>query len=559
MNKKILFLIIFGIVMFSLRLFNLHEALYDDESNFAYSLTVMDKFGFNEEFSSPQPLNILYKPLIALFGLETWVFRLIPWLFGIINTLLVYFLAQRNYGEKAAFWATFLMLISFYPTLASLQFDVEGNLVMFSVLLFFFSYLEYEKAEKKSTQLSWQIVSGLGLGLAITCKYNAIYLVLIVGLYSLMKSKWDVKQSCNDLFIVYIVGFLLFLSEIMLGILASPQHWLNFIPIISWKTGFAEDYRSTYFSFLGLTMYLLWSTPLLFGSYSIAVCKRAKDHLLLVLWITIPILFYTFIITYGSMDRYFMSTIPALVLLGGICISKMNFNKNQIFFGSIFLFFCTFIFFVLNSLPLKYIARLPQLYIAELKRLNFNFLFTYTSASGPTFGINFLTIFLAVIIAAVCIFSYLILKNKKIAHAFLMVFFVTGVSFNLFLVSEYLLHPTSPNISGVKFDMIQYVKENNLSFPLYTNDEGIQWYFDHQYKNKNGLTIGFSDNEVGDRPSLATDNILSKGGTIILVRWPPLPEGSPADEVTSLCTLHKPFYSKGILIGEVYRCENHRE
>src|SRR3989344_1749038 len=491
-NIKITFLIIVAVVIFALRLANINEAIYDDESNFAYTLTVMDEWGFNLDYPSSQLHNLLYKPLITFFGLETWVFRLLPWLFGIINTLLIYFLAQRNYGEKAAFWATFLMLISFYPTLASLQFDVEGNLVMFSVLLFFFSYLEYEKAEKKSTQLSWQIVSGLGLCLAITCKYNAIYLVLIVGLYSLMKSKWDVKQSCNDLFIVYIVGFLLFLSEIMLGILASPQHWLNFIPIISWKTGFAEDYRSTYFSFLG-----------------------------------------------------------------GICISKMNFNKNQIFFGSIFLFFCTFIFFVLNSLPLKYVARLPQLYIAELKRLNFNFLFTYTSASGPTFGINFLTIFLAVIIAAVCIFSYLIVKNKRVAHAFLMVFFVTGVSFNLFLVSEYLLHPTSPNISGVKFDMIQYVKENNLSFPLYTNDEGIQWYFDHQYKNKNGLTIGFSDNEVGDRPSLATDNILSKGGTIILVRWPPLPEGSPADEVTSLCTLHKPFYSKGILIGEVYRCENH--
>ena len=101
MVRRLWFLIVFGILIFGLRLANLNEAIYDDESNFAYSLTVMDPYGFNEDYYSPQPLNLLYKPLIWLFGLETWVFRLVPWLFGILNTLLVYLFARRNFGEFA--------------------------------------------------------------------------------------------------------------------------------------------------------------------------------------------------------------------------------------------------------------------------------------------------------------------------------------------------------------------------------------------------------------------------------------------------------------------------
>ena len=97
MNKHLFFLILFGIFIFSFRLTMLNEAIYDDESNFAYSLTVMDKFGFNEDYYSPQPLNLLYKPLIFFFGLETWVFSLIPWLFGIINTHSAYKCCEHKY------------------------------------------------------------------------------------------------------------------------------------------------------------------------------------------------------------------------------------------------------------------------------------------------------------------------------------------------------------------------------------------------------------------------------------------------------------------------------
>ena len=271
-DKKILFLILFGLLIFGLRLFNINEAIYDDESNFAYSVTVMDEYGFNHDYSSPQPLNFLYKPFIALFGLETWVFRIVPWLFGIINTVFVYVFAGRNWDKNVAFWAAFLMLISFYPTLASLQFDVEGNLVMFSVMLMFFSYLEYEKSTNAKRRLGWQILAGIGLGLAVTCKYNSIYIIIPIAIYSLIRRQWNLKKLFDDLFMIYLVGFLIFLILMVFAAVVS-SNWLEFVPLFSWADGFESMYSPEMFSLLGVSMLVLWSTPLLFGFCA----PRAED------------------------------------------------------------------------------------------------------------------------------------------------------------------------------------------------------------------------------------------------------------------------------------------
>lgn len=557
MNKKVLFLIILGIIIFGCRLVNINEAIYDDESNFAYSLTVMDQFGYNQDYYSAQPLNLIYKPFVWLFGLETWIFRLIPWLFGIINTIFVYVFAKRNWGKQTAFFATILMLISFYPTLASLQFDVEGNLVLFSVLLMFFAYLEYEKVNEKANdkrkQLFWQILAGVGLGIAVISKYNSIYIVATLAIYSLIKNKWNLKRSFNNLFLIYLVGFSLFCCYVLLGIIQSPQNWLDFI----WVLGF-DRYHGSSFGVMGISMYLLWSTLLLFGFYILSIFRGFRKNLILMLWVTIPILFFTFILpTAGSMDRYFMNTIPALVILGGFYISKINLKKKHMILGSLILVIYTLFLFILNSLPMKYIARFPSLYFNELKNFNFNWLFSYTSASGPTFGVNFATILFTFIISFIFLTLFIIVVKRNINYAkwAFTIFLFISLSFNMFLVSEYLFHPTGVDVSEVKWNMINYVNENDLDLgTIYTNDQGIQWYFEHDYWQKNNKTIGFGDNELNSESTLAIENIKSQGGTIILLNWPPLHEESPAWEVVEICELNKQFFSKERVMGEVYIC-----
>ena len=545
MNNKILFLILLGLVMFGIRLFNLNENIYDDESNFSYTLTVMDGLGFNHYYYSPQPLNFLYKPLIVLFGLKTWVFRLIPWLFGILNTLLVYIFARRNYGEKTAFFAVLLMLVSFYPTLAALQFDVEGNLIMFCALLLFLSYLEYEKSE----QFAWQILAGIALGIMVITKYNAVYMVIALALYSLVQRKWQVKQSIKDLFPVYLVGFLLFACYIFVAIIASPENWLDFVGIIS-----PGRYYASHFSLLGLAMFVVWSTPLLVGFYLLALARWDKRNLLLVLWITMPIFFYTFLITSGSMDRYFMNTIPALALLGGYFLSQEIFQKKHIVSLALLVAGMTLLFFLLNTIPIKYVARFPELYLKEITQGNLFFLFSYTSASGPMLGISFVTIFVSFFLGFAFLLLCILFFKMSLRKWFLILFLALSVAFNVFLMSEYIFHPTGVDVSSVKWEMLNYFQEHHLPYPVYSNDQGLQWYIDPRYWHNYDRTIGFGDNEIGDPSTLAKKSIAQRGGTILLLRWPPLPEESPAWEVNQLCQRIQQFFSKRHLIGEIYLC-----
>ncbi len=560
MDKKTIFLIIFGIIIFGLRLFNINEAIYDDESNFAYSLTVMDEFGFNPDYPSSQLHNLLYKPLLVLFGLQTWVFRLLPWLFGIINMLLVYIFTRRNWGQNAAFYSTLLMLVSFYPALASLQFDIEGNLIMFLILLMFFSFLEYEKSGSSKNRFLWQLLSGISLGAAVASKYNSVYVVFILLLYSLSKNCLNgigIRKTGKDLFLVYAVGLLVFIFSILIGFLlpSIPETVINSTHFFSWYDGFNEQYRPESVNLLGLAMYVLWSTPLLFGFYVIALFKRNKDTSLPRIWITITILFYTFVVTYGSLDRYFMNTIPALVVLGGYYTSRLKFTRWHLIIGSFSLVVFLSLLFALNSAPFKYIARFPELYFRELKNFNINFLFAYTSASGPTFGINFTVIFWSFLLS----FAFLLLcllyfaRKREIASWFFLFFMTVALGFNIFLVTEYLFHPTGVNVSDVKWEMIDYVRDNNI-YPIYTNDQGIQWYFEHDYLWQNKITQGFGDNEIGSDNTLVLNRIQNEGGTILLLHWTPLPDNSPSWEVVKACKINKQFYSKNILIGEAYNC-----
>ena len=573
-EKGVLVLIIVAFVIFGLRLVNLNEALYDDESNFAYSLTVMDNFGYNEKYYSPVPLNLIYKQLVALFGLKTWVFRFVPWLFGILSTVLVYVLARRNWNKKVAFLATLLMLVSFYPTLASLQVDVEGNLVLFSVLLMFLAFLESLREDCKR-KLLWWVVAGLSLGVAVISKYNSIYVVVTLGLYSLyrhtlagegsrlLKTKQDFVLLCKrlfrDVFLIYLVGFLLFILYVGVGVLISPEHFLDFI----WVFGF-NRYHEGSFGLIGLVMFLLWSTPLLFGFFLLSVKEHlsspgcwVKENVLLTLWVVVPILFFTFILpSAGSMDRYFMNTIPALAILGGYFIAKAEFERKHVV-GFILLGSTALVSFFAINFSTLYVARLPAIYFEKLKSFTFDFLFSYTSASGPTFGVSFATIFWTFGVGFVALVGYFLWarKHRSWGEWFLLIFLSVGVAFNLFLVSEYLFHPTGVAVSDVKREMIEYASTQNLTYPIYTNDQGIQWYFEHDYWHKDARTMAFEDNEVGYHSTNTIERIKREGGTILLLEWPPLPQESPAFEVVELCELEKEFFSKGKRIGQVYVCE----
>ncbi len=568
-KKYFYFFITLLILITALRATNLTEFLYDDEANFAYTLSVMDNMGVNQNYHSPIPLNLLYIPLISIFGLKIWVFRLLPLIFSVINTLILYKYTQEKYNnKKLATIAASLMLITFYPTLAALQFDVEGNLIMTCALLTFYFYDKFIK----QNNIIYNILAGIALGIAIIAKQNAAILAIIFLIYAFIINFTTNKeisiqkkttQYLKDSFTVGTTAIIIFSLSLLYAFINNPETWLNII--ISPDTG---RYYSKHFSILGPSIYFLWATPLLILSplflilkeklNKISPAKTLKNYSLEYIWIITTLLFYTFIITFGAIDKYFMHTIPALCILTAALITKINWSKKNILIISGIIFIFTTFLFYLNTLNLKQVARFPKLYLQEILNLNLAFIFSYTSSSGPMLGISFATIFFTTVISVILLLTislfYLIKKRKKTIKPLIIIFLAITFSFNIFLTIEYLFHPTSPDISTSQWQAINYIKENNPNYPIYSNNQGIHWYYDHNYWHNYENVIGFADNEIDLYPEKAINNIKNRKGTIILTHWPPLHKNSPAHFVSSLCEKTISFSDKNTITTEIFEC-----
>jgi len=543
MKKTLKILIFILLLAIILRSFGLDEAMYDDEATYAFAAANAGKLGFNPYHYSPliaQWSNILS---INTFGINTFAFRLVPLIFGILTIIFTYLLAKEHYNKKIALLTSLIMSISFYHILASLQIDVEGSILTFLFVLTIFSYLKYEKYKTKK----WQILTGIFIGLSFLAKSNSIGLFIIIGAHSLFKNKKIIK-TIKDLFIPFLIGVFILGLFFLFAYLINPQN-------ISFLFSHGTNFLNLKPSAIPIFLFLLWATPFLVGLALIRIIKLKKEDSIFIIWIVYTILFYTFIIKKGDFSRYFMNLIPALSILGAITLSKLKI-KNLKLISIISAIYLT-ILFLITLIPIKYVPRFFEIYLSEIKNLNFNFLFSYTTSSGPTFGISFLPILLTFILAGIFILLYFLIKNKKAKSIFLIIFISTSLGFNVFLTQEYLFHTTGPDVSLVQNEMIKYFKENNLNYPLYSNNEGIMFELDNNYHAQNRTifkSIGIPDNELDAPTSFPEEMIEKNGGAILLLNWPPILKNSPIWEITKHCQEIKEFYSKGILIGKIYKC-----
>ena len=106
--------------------------------------------------------------------------------------------------------------------------------------------------------------------------------------------------------------------------------------------------------------------------------------------------------------------------------------------------------------------------------------------------------------------------------------------------------------------MMDYVNKNGLAEPIYSNDSGIIWFYNNlywRYKNNiNSNVFGLPDNEINARGKVARKSISVNGGTVILLNWPKIPQNSPVWDIISSCSLDKNFYSRNLVLGQVFVC-----
>lgn len=541
MKVKYFIFILFALGI-AIKLFGLDLALYDDEANYTFATYAANNLGYQNYYYSSIPLLLIYKLFTNLFSLETWVFRLVSLIISILTLGLVYWFTKKYYNKKTALITLALMTFSFYFTLSSLQIDAEGSLVTLLISATIFYWLLYEKTKEKK----WITISIILFSLTLLTKYNTLLILPILGIDYFLKNYKNIKSNKKLTILIltlFSLGTIIILFPYRKLIL---EHALQFL--------------SGNFSLLSIAMLLFWATPLLIcpALLSIKNIKKEKD-IIFYIWIIFTVLFYTIMIRWGDFSRYFMNLIPPMAILSARYLSNFKLTKKQLTFGAVSTISISLLFFCLNSLQIKYVPRIISYYLSEIKNLNFNFMFSYTSSSGPLFGINFLIILIVLIITGLATL-YLLIKNNKLTKLALIILISVSLAFNIFLISEYIFHPTSPNVDKIQNEMIDYTKDNNLSYPIYSNNMGILWIFDnnnwaaaHDINNLTKKTYDLPDLEMVNI-SNEIKTVQNQKGTIIFLNWPSMPKESPIYNITSLCNIKKEFYDKDILIGTIYNC-----
>jgi 4-amino-4-deoxy-L-arabinose transferase-like glycosyltransferase len=554
-NKALISIIISAIII---RILLLKEAIYDDEAIWASLTTLPNPLWLNNVSNYHPPLSLwFYNFGVFLFGQHTMILRLVTVCIAIATIILTYVLAKKLYNTKVATISVLIMSFSIYHIIASLRITIGLFLVLF-YLLTFYSFLSYEESKKNK----WLLLTGFFFGCSIMTKYSAIYMLPVFGLYWLYKSN-DLKQSFIETTKIVFIGALTFLIYPFLVFLRG-----DFDIIINTLTH-AAHYQIFGFHWVAPVMLMLWATPLLICIPLLSVVKKNKKDMFLIIWVAciFAINFvligrgdvgnFFFLIGRGDYVRYFMNLIPPLSILSAAVISRLNIQYKHlpkiITVSAIF----TVILFFINSISVKYIPQVFSLYISEILKGNLNFFFSYTTSSGALFGTSALGIILTWGVCLILTVAIIIKLRQKQKATFLLILLIgIAFAFNLFLAQEYVFHTQHVDPSEATYFAVDYFRDNNLQYPLYTNSEGIYYYLIPDYI--------FSDREHvieaiphGIGKYLEADNwydkITSTGGTVIILNHPTVNK----DRIAKLdnCDLLNTYESNDIDLLFIYSCD----
>ncbi len=233
--------------------------LFDEQSLAAYDNTYLNSTYFDEIYHArtafehieytPGHYENTHPPLgkhiigigIRLFGMHPFGWRFMGTLFGVLMLPLMYIFAKRLF--KSSFIATSAMLLMAFDFMHFSQTriaTIDSYPVFFILLMYFFMYLFYEKAETLSFRKSclYLLFSGISFGLAIASKWIGFYggaglaLLFFIALWRRVRAKGIREIWICAFCVLFFVGIpfiLYYISYIPINIAdGAENHFQNF-------------------------------------------------------------------------------------------------------------------------------------------------------------------------------------------------------------------------------------------------------------------------------------------------------------------------------------------
>lgn len=233
-NKYIIFLILLFIIVVLFRFWRLdipNETVFDEVYYPKWAAEYLQ--GQTPYDVHPPLVKLLIAGSEIIFGNTAFAWRLIPAIFGSLIVILTYLIANKLFKDKviAAIAAFLIAFDGLFFVLSRI--GIMEIFVMFFGILSIFCFWQFISLEKRA--VGWLIACGFSLGLAISCKWTALAIWLLLVVWLIFRWK-DLAINKKISLLLFAITFIVIPIIIYLGSFLFWYHGFNnFWPkLIKW-------------------------------------------------------------------------------------------------------------------------------------------------------------------------------------------------------------------------------------------------------------------------------------------------------------------------------------
>jgi 4-amino-4-deoxy-L-arabinose transferase-like glycosyltransferase len=215
-KKDILIILSLFFIAFLIRIAGVSNvSMYPDEGSYWFNINtiLVNNFiptAYVTKFSNPL-LSYIGAVITLFFGGELNILRMISVIFGSLTVPMLYLFGKAMYDRKTGLLSALFLCFSAFHCLFSRIIMLEALTLFFITAFLYFFWLS-QRSDYNQKNITYAIVAGAMLGLAIDAKYISLFLVPVVLIYVFWIKKFSFKALLDKrVFLVLIFAFLFFL------------------------------------------------------------------------------------------------------------------------------------------------------------------------------------------------------------------------------------------------------------------------------------------------------------------------------------------------------------
>ncbi len=392
-----------------------------------------------------------------------------PFIFGLANLFLLYFLVSYKFGKKAGLWSAAFFALAFYSVLASLMIDTDGQILPFFFLLSLISYFKWQEAAARSSKIIWGAVLIFAVILGFLTKLSFIIVAGAIILDFLIEKSKQLNRRALLKYCLMASGLPVLMIISLLGAkVLFPSY--DVARTIGHATDFLRISGRAYIQVLIESVKaVLYASPLLIVPLFFIKKRHITKFRLLFIFLILGLIFYLVLFDFSraALDKYLAFIIVPLAIISGVIVSEgiseeagpvLQYRKLAvIILGLIVVLIVFFLQFIPHLVPALYPK---EEWISRITHFKWNFVFLFTGGSGPIgFYVSWLFISFNWILAVLLAMAGIIKRNLQ--KTFLILILTIGLVYNTVFIEEYLFGKINGSVIVLLNNAAEFIKKND--------------------------------------------------------------------------------------------------